>query len=174
MRLWLGRIGKGLLIAFLLIQVIRPDKTNPVEDPLLSIERVSKPPREISEILNRSCMDCHSYRSSWPWYSQVAPVSWYVIDHVKEARMHMNFSTWGAEKPEDRSELLEEMCKEVSMGAMPIESYTWMHEGSALTEEQKKTLCAWTEAERKKTSGENRTSGSSSEKKPDDPSGQKR
>ena len=172
MKLWLARIAKGLLVAFLLIQVIRPDKTNPVEDPLLSIERVSKPPREISEILNRSCMDCHSHRSRWPWYSQVAPVSWYVIDHVKEARMHVNFSTWGAEKPEDRNEMLEDMCKEVKAGAMPIESYTWMHEGTSLMEAQRQALCAWTDSERKKTSSENGKS-SSSEEKPDDHSGHK-
>ena len=143
---WLVVVGFGL---FVIVQFIRPAKTNPVSDPSLALEsRVQVDPK-VGAILDRSCADCHSNKTRWPWYSHVAPVSWFVIDHVNEGRQEMNISEWGRYDREDQDRKLKQICREVTNGAMPLSSYTPMHAGSALTEVDIQTLCDWTNAQRK-------------------------
>jgi hypothetical protein len=107
---------------------------------------------QVVAILDRSCNDCHSNKTRWPWYSNVAPVSWFVIDHVIEGRENMNYSEWGKYSQRDNDVLLRQMCREVRGGAMPLSSYTPLHPGSKLSVEDVKTLCDWTDAERARIS----------------------
>ena len=76
------------------IQLIRPARTNPPVDQSHTLEAVVFVPPKIESILQRACDDCHSDLTRWPWYSNVAPVSWFVIDHVDSGRLHVNFSEW--------------------------------------------------------------------------------
>ena len=98
---------------------------------------------EVATILDRSCADCHSNKTRWPWYSHVAPVSWFVIDHVNHGRSHLNFSEWGRYDPFEQRDLLRETCLMVKTGAMPLSSYTPMHAGSKLTPKEVTLLCRW-------------------------------
>lgn len=75
---------------------------------------------QVATILEQSCNDCHSNKTRWPWYSHVAPVSWFVIDHVDHGRSHLNFSDWGRFDPREAEEMLGMICKEVQSGAMPL------------------------------------------------------
>jgi hypothetical protein len=93
-------------------------------------------------------MDCHSYRTRWPWYGKVAPVSWMVASDVRHAREHVDFSDWGRLSPEDIDHTLDEMCEEVEGGKMPLASYRWMHSEAKLSESQVFALCDWTMEER--------------------------
>src|SRR5882724_7218034 len=96
-RVW--KILRWLVIVlaclFLVAQFIRPAKTNPPIDQMLALESRTGVTPQVTAILNRSCTDCHSNKTRWPWYANVAPVSWLVIDDVNEARQDMNFSEWG-------------------------------------------------------------------------------
>jgi hypothetical protein len=135
---------------FILAQFSRPARTNPVVDQSLALEsRVQVSPL-VSAIIDRSCSDCHSNKTRWPWYSNVAPVSWFVIDHVNEGRQNLNFSEWGRYTKRDTDGLLKQICQEVKAGAMPLSSYTPLHPGSKLSAEDKKTLCDWANAERQR------------------------
>jgi hypothetical protein len=134
----------GLVIA----QFFGPAKTNPAFDPTQSIESRLQVSPPVAAILDRSCNDCHSNKTRWPWYASVAPVSWFVIDHVDEGRENLNFSEWGTYRQDDFDGILKEMCREVKAGVMPLSSYTPLHPGSKLSPEDVKTLCAWTDAER--------------------------
>jgi len=78
----------------------------------------------------------------------VAPVSWFVIDHVNHGRRHLNFSDWGRYTSRDVDGMLKEICQEVKAGQMPLSSYTPLHPGSTLSTEDVKVLCDWTNAER--------------------------
>jgi len=98
----------------------------------------------VAKILDRSCADCHSNKTRWPWYSHVAPVSWFVIDHVNHGRSHLNFSEWGRYDPFEQRDLLRETCLMVKTGAMPLSSYTPMHAGSKLTPDEVGLVCQWT------------------------------
>lgn len=126
----------GLAVVFLSIQFIRPEATNP------PVEWKANFPPPIAVILARSCHDCHSHTTDWPWYSQVAPVSWFVRDHVIKARKKWNYSKWEPDPHE-----LSSICREVSNGAMPLPSYLWLHPSAKLSTADIKTICDWTEAE---------------------------
>ena len=73
----------------------------------------------VQSILDRSCRNCHSNQTVWPWYSHVAPVSWNVIWHVNDGRGSMNMSDWPA-GPEEAADLLDGICDEVKKGKMPM------------------------------------------------------
>lgn len=143
-------------VALLVIQVVRPDRTNPPVDPSRTMQSHLQPPPEVMSILERSCIDCHSNQTRWPWYSNVAPTSWWLVDHVNHARSHMNFSEWTKYDRKDAAELLEEICEETSKGAMPLPSYLLIHRSSKLSPQDVRTLCEWSEAARQRLAMEER------------------
>jgi hypothetical protein len=99
---------------------------------------------KVASILDRSCADCHSNKTRWPWYSNVAPVSWFVIGHVNDGRRDLNFSEWGNYDLRRQNARLQQMCDLASSGTMPLSSYTPLHSGSKLTAADVKALCDWT------------------------------
>jgi hypothetical protein len=141
---WLALV---VLVVFIGLQFVRPARTNPAVDPSQTIHARLQVPPQVATILDRSCQDCHSNTTRWPWYSNVAPVSWFVIDHVNHGRTHLNLSEWGTLDKGQSVKKLEEMCEEVQDGVMPLESYTRIHWSAKLAREDTKTLCDWTAAE---------------------------
>jgi hypothetical protein len=138
---------------FVLAQFKRPARTNPPVDPAQTIEAHTQMLAEVSSILARSCNDCHSNQTTWPWYTNVAPVSWLIVDHVDEGRQKLNFSDWGSGEPRRQRKKLEDICEEVKDGAMPLSSYTPLHQYAKLTAHDVKVLCDWTEGERTRLEG---------------------
>jgi cytochrome c553 len=147
-----GRILKWLVVllvvAFIGIQFVRPARTNPAVDQTQAMHTRLQVTPQVAAILDRSCQDCHSNSTRWPWYSNVAPASWFLVDHVNEGRQNMNFSEWGTLDKRRADKRLEEICEQVSDRLMPLDSYTWIHRSAKLSDEDIKTLCEWTEAER--------------------------
>jgi hypothetical protein len=141
---------RTVAVLFVVAQVIRPARTNPPVDASRTIQAQLAVPPDVSEIFGRSCRDCHSNTTVWPWYSNVAPVSWLLVSHVNNGRRHMSLSNWGDYTPKEARERLEEMCKEVREGEMPMSSYVLAHTSAALTDRDRETLCAWSERERSK------------------------
>lgn len=145
MKKWLGRIALVLAVALALIQGYRPERTNPPVDPNRTIQAVMQVPPQVDTILKRSCHDCHSNTTHWPWYSNVAPASWLVAHDVEEGREHLNFSEWASYPPNDAAHALEEICEETREGNMPMWQYELTHPGARLSEADKRTLCTWVE-----------------------------
>ena len=114
----------------------------------MTIESRTHMDPNVEAILDRSCADCHSYKTRWPWYTNVAPVSWFIVDHVNEARRDLNLSEWGKYDTRRQNNKLRQMCDLVKGGAMPLSSYTPLHKGSALSDEARGVLCDWTVKER--------------------------
>lgn len=135
-------LGGGLLVLLLLAQAVRPARTNPPTDPARTIHVRVEVPAEIHRILERACGDCHSHATRWPWYSNLAPVSWYVIDHVNHGRSHLNFSDWPADPAEGR-ELLKAICSETKSARMPLADYVRMHPDARLGAADVAALCSW-------------------------------
>jgi Haem-binding domain len=152
----IGRVFKWILIVvgclFLFAQFLRPARTNPPVDPSQTIEALTQMTPQAKDILERSCRDCHSNQTVWPWYTNVAPVSWWLSNHVNVGRSNMNLSEWGKLDPNRQDRKLRQICDEVSDGAMPLSSYTPMHPKAKLSDQDKKTLCDWTETERARLS----------------------
>lgn len=120
-----------------LIQLVRPEKTNP---PVTG--ELAAPP-EVAAIMKRACYDCHSNETKWPWYSNVAPASWLLAEHVKDGRKHLNFSEWQGYEEGRKLKKLGEIAEEVEEGHMPIPGYVALHAEAKLTEAEKKTLVDW-------------------------------
>ena len=143
-----------LIVVFLGIQFIRPARTNPAVDESQTIFARTQMTPQVSAILERSCLDCHSNKTVWPWYSNVAPISWLISDDVNEGRQALNLSEWGKLAQDRQDRKLRQICDEVSDGVMPLSYYLPMHPHARLSAEDKKTLCDWTDAERARLSGQ--------------------
>jgi len=130
-----------LAVLLLVIQVVPVNRSNPpVESPL-------DLPGDVEPILRRSCFDCHSHETSWPWYSYLAPLSWRIASHVEHGREALNFSAAGALPAKGRRWIRAEVWHEVEEGHMPIESYLWLHSEAELTDEDRAVLKRWSESE---------------------------
>jgi hypothetical protein len=133
----------GLIAVFVLIQFIRIDKTNPPVELQNDFITLTNPPVKIARLLKTACYDCHSNETEYPWYFNVAPVSWWTKDHINDGRKHLNYSIWGTYKQERQAHKLEEMYSEVEEGEMPLSSYTIVHGDAKLTPEEKLALTEW-------------------------------
>ena len=132
-----------IIAAFVVIQFFDIERDNPEfnqEDDLMTVE---KPPAEVQKILRATCYDCHSNETQWPWYSYIAPASWFVKQHVTDGRDNINLNFWGEYELEDRAYMIKEMIEEVEEGEMPLPGYDIMHPDARLTNEQKEVLFKW-------------------------------
>lgn len=133
----------GLLIVLVVIQFFRIDKTNPPVDESQEFMTLMSPPAEIATLMKTSCYDCHSHETKYPWYSNVAPVSWWLKKHINEGREHLNFSIWGTYEQDRQAHKLEEAYEEVEERHMPLPSYLWIHSEAKLSDEQVEVLVAF-------------------------------
>jgi Haem-binding domain len=99
---------------------------------------------QVGAILDRSCQDCHSDHTNWPWYSHIAPVSWIVSKHVSEGREMLDFSAWTDQSRAESERML--ICDAVSSGSMPLASYTMIHRKARLSKLDVKLICDWADA----------------------------
>lgn len=124
-------VGLTLLVLFLIfvgIQFVPADTTNPpVEHEVVWANAQTK------ETFLGACSDCHSNETVWPWYSKVAPVSWWIAHHVDEGREHFNISVADMGDADEAYEAAHD-------GWMPLTSYTWMHPKARLTQAQRDTF----------------------------------
>ena len=142
-----------LFASFVVIQFFRPDFTNP---PVIENETIyasADVPENVRRIIERSCADCHSNETVYPWYSHIAPSSWFLDDHIRHGREEMNFSKWNTYDAKRKDHKLDEICEMVESREMPLPSYLWIHWDAKLSEDEIKTLCDWTKQERQKLSG---------------------
>ena len=136
----LKQVGIVVAVLLVLIQLVPVDRENP------PVETELDAPAEVLSLLRRSCYDCHSHETEWPWYSYVAPASWLVAKDVDEGREYLNFSTWNAYDAEKRRHLIEEIWEEVEAGEMPLWFYLPLHPSARLDEADLELLEGWTRA----------------------------
>ncbi|MBS1857520.1 MAG: heme-binding domain-containing protein, partial [Acidobacteria bacterium] len=113
------KIAKWVLLLAVLIQFVPfgREHTNP---PAVREPAWDSP--ETKSLVRRACFDCHSNETTWPWYSNVAPVSWLVQRDVNGGRRHLNFSEW--DRPQRHA---RDVAAEVQGGDMPPWFYLPMH-----------------------------------------------
>jgi hypothetical protein len=131
-----------LVIVLAAAQLIRPERSNPATDPNRTIQAHFGTASTLVGVLDRSCGDCHSNRTVWPWYTQVAPVSWVIAQGVTEGRKAVNFSEWTSYSPDQRQTLLDASCADVSDGRMPGRPWTLIHPEARLSAQDVETICA--------------------------------
>ncbi len=130
----------AIILLIVLIQFIRIDKENPQSNPQYEYFAVSQVPEQVQSILKKSCFDCHSNHTLYPWYSSIAPASWMLARHIKEGREHLNFSEWGNYSLKDRMEMAEDIIEQIEDGEMPLKSYVLIHKDAKLSNEEKEII----------------------------------
>lgn len=133
---------------FLGLQAIPVERGNPPVDPARTIFATEALPAKVEMVLRRSCADCHSNQTRWPWYSYVAPMSWIVAHDVHAARRQMNFSEWAGYSEKKREERLNGICEQVVNGDMPEGKYALIHRRARVTEDERAAICQWVERSR--------------------------
>ena len=137
-----------IVVAFVVGQFIRPDFTNPPVNASETLWASTAVPDDVHQVLVRSCNDCHSNESIYPWYAKITPSNWFLANHIAEARREMNFSVWNTYSPKKKMKKLEEVCEQLEQGEMPLPSYLWIHRDAVLSDSDKTLLCNWAKTER--------------------------
>lgn len=124
--------------------------TNPEAPATAALRNQVEVPEEINAILRRSCWNCHSNDTIWPWYSHIAPARWLIVRDVEKARQIMNFSSWteqAGKKLQQAVGMLAASCSDVTVGRMPKPEYLFLHSEAMLSEADKRDFCSWTSRE---------------------------
>jgi len=129
----------SIVVILVLIQFTSPVQTNPKEDDLVRINA----PKEVLNILKKSCYDCHSNETKWTWYSSIAPFSWVIVGHVDDGRKALNFSQYKNIDKDIKEKRLKRIIQTTNNGMMPLSSYTSFHEGTELNTQEKQLLRDW-------------------------------
>lgn len=103
---------------------------------------------ESRRVLFRACANCHSDHTEWPWYSRVAPISWWIERHVREGRENLDFSEWETYSAAQKRDSLDSICGLISTGRMPPRLYTFMHPEAKLSAKDIDAVCDWVKTER--------------------------
>ncbi len=125
----IGKFAIVVLGLFVLIQVI-PYGRNHTDPPVVSEPTWDSPPNQ--SLAARACLDCHSNDTTWPWYSNIAPISWLVQHDVDEGRQRLNLSEWGQRRQET-----DEIYRLINNGEMPPSQFLFLHPEAKLTEGEK-------------------------------------
>jgi len=139
--------GLVLLAALLILQFFKPEKNNAPVDPERDMLAVLAPQEHIWALIRNACYDCHSNQTIYPWYEKFSPVSWYLHKHIQDGKEDLNFSDYGQMDQADRIGVLVDFCDVLDAGTMPLQSYLLLHKDARLSQEEKETLCKWTEDE---------------------------
>jgi len=140
-------IAGGALALVVLIQVIPVNRENP---PVLYEVPA---PEEALAVLKRSCYDCHSNETQWPWYSRVAPMSWVVSNDVNEGRDAMNLSEWKLYEPLQQRDLMDLILEQIDEEQMPLWYYLSLHPNSKLSKTDRIALGNWISVDANQNTG---------------------
>ena len=137
LRVWWPWILFGI---FLIIQFFRIDRSIPNVDSNNDFFEIVEVPKEIHKTLKSACVDCHSYDTKYPWYAEIAPVSWWLASHINNGRKHFNFSEWGTYSDKKADHKLEECVEMVEKKEMPLLSYMITHGEARISADERAKL----------------------------------
>lgn len=120
----------------IVIQVIRPDFNNPKVDETIALNTDPA----VMSVLKKSCYDCHSSETKFPWYHNVAPVSWIMAGNISNGRKALDFSNWANIDPKIKVQRIERAKQVVDNELMPKHEYTLLHKNAILKPEEKQIL----------------------------------
>ncbi len=136
-----------LAVAFMGLQFFQIDKTNPPIVDTETLEPAVAVPPDVALIMGRSCNDCHTNKTVYPWYANVQPAGWFLKSHIDEGKRKLNLSKFNTFDQKKKIKKLEEICEEVESASMPLPSYLWIHRDAVLSESERKAICDWTKTE---------------------------
>lgn len=143
MKKYLKYVVLAILLFMIVAQFFPIDKTNPPLDLSKDFISITQPTEKIAGQLKTACYDCHSHEARYPWYADVAPISWWLQGHINNGRKHLNFSVWGDYSDEKKDHKLDECVDFVDKNWMPLLSYKVAHPESKLSDEDRAAMIAF-------------------------------
>ncbi|BAP31741.1 uncharacterized protein CHSO_2704 [Chryseobacterium sp. StRB126] len=144
---FIKRIFLGLILIFLIIQVIQPVRNIDYgQVPSSDISKVYRIPGNVQSILRASCYDCHSNGTNYPVYAYIQPLSFFLENHIKEGKKELNFSEWGLYSKRKQTHKLESIENQIKQRKMPLSSYLYLHHDAKLSDEEIKEVVDWIES----------------------------
>jgi hypothetical protein len=141
-------LGFGVIFILAGIQFVRPERNNPAAADSLSYGKCLRLTSDVAHLMETACLDCHSFRTRWPWYSSLAPASWLIASDVRDGRKHLNLSLWGEYSAEHRNAALDDIVNELSHEKMPPARYTLFHPRARLGSAGRTMLVQWAELQK--------------------------
>ncbi len=132
-----------LLAVFVIMQFYRPEKNVSHGNHSNVFLTETNPDQEVKNIFLQTCYNCHSDHTDYPWYNNVAPISYWMSNRVKKGKEHLNFSEWDEYSKDEKSEKLQEIIKMVEEEKMPLMEYKWIHQEARLGHEQRNGVIEW-------------------------------
>lgn len=139
----LRKIIIALLAVFVLIQFFGTKKNTSTVVAENAIEQHYAVPPSVQSILHKSCYDCHSNNTKYPWYNNIQPVQWWLAHHIKEGKEELNFDAFYAYPAKKKLKKLDKIVKEIRDGDMPLTTYTLIHRNAVLTASEKAEIENW-------------------------------
>ena len=140
----------GLVVIIVGIQFIRPERNDGEANTPQDITHLGPIPDPVMNILKSSCYDCHSNHTEYPWYFNVNPVGLWMGHHIEEGKGELNFSEFMTYNAKRKDHKLEEIGEQVEKGDMPLPVYTFIHQNTKLSDQQRDIIKVWINAERQK------------------------
>ena len=144
----LKKISLGVVLLLVAMQFYSPTKNISPGNHTMIFTEETNPSPELREVFKTSCYDCHSNNTAYPWYNNIAPFSYWIADHVKEGKQHLNFSKWDTYSIDKKDRLLEEIEEVVVNGEMPLNVYTYLHDDAELSESEVNDIVEWAKQSR--------------------------
>jgi len=139
-------LGAGLVVAIsAFVHPFGKVKAQSYDKPLFAGAQIDP---EVLQIFERSCQNCHSERTEWPWYSYIAPIGWFIEKDVQQGRDHMDFSRWDEYDRGSQRDILTRMSAVLRTRQMPLPRYLILHPSSKLSEGEITMIDEWTQKER--------------------------
>ena len=137
------KISIGLFTLFAIAQFINPEKNESEFVPESDFITLEQPPQHLADIMKTSCYDCHSNNTIYPWYERITPVNFWVTDHIKHGKKHLNFSEWDSYSAKKKAHKLDEFIEMIEDKEMPLASYTLTHQDAKLSDADIAELTNW-------------------------------
>jgi hypothetical protein len=135
-----------LLAVLILIQLIRPALNVSTVASANDIHRHYPVPDTVLKLLQRSCYDCHSNNTVYPWYDKVQPVAWWLQYHVNHGKRGLNFSEFWSYTAKRKVNKLKSISEEIKSDDMPLGSYLWIHTYAKLNDGDKSLITHWADS----------------------------
>jgi hypothetical protein len=156
-----------LLIVLVIIQFIHPAKNIAASRSPNDIALRFGVPENVQGILKKSCYDCHSNNTIYPWYNNIQPVAWWLANHINDGKEELNFSEFASYEPKKQYHKLRAAIGEIKEEGMPLNSYLWIHKDAILTSNQRAAITSWADSLSKEIKTKNNLPDEPERRRPD-------
>lgn len=147
----MNRIKAGLLallIIFIAIQFIQPARNHNGQVVKDDISNISKVPKQVEGVLKKSCYDCHSNQTEYPWYTYIQPLGLWMDSHIRKGNDELNFDEFAVYSKRRQLSKLKSISESIEDGSMPLSSYTFIHQKARLSKNEKALILDWVKSTR--------------------------